>query len=1237
MKINPHTTTVMIVTFFIQKSMLRARMLLVSFMIALIMGAGAARAQAPVTFRVLGSVTGTADVVNTGTLIMAQYATPGGATQTVNGVPFAGGFTTYHQPGGTATGALNGTTTGNAAYDTILNAFAYDGLPGTLTLTGLTSGSNYMVELWCLDGRSGDSGRQVSLSDTLGNSTFPFTEGSEAIIEGFFTASGSTQVINLTGMTTGATNVGNLNAFQVRTAPSQPKTGLKVLVLGSSQSLLSESTSPSQEAPFPPGPVATQLSQIMANDPALTGTALTVTGSDMYQSQVYSVTSPSASATLASRTLMSWYYWPSSRTATMALLDQGWDYVVMIDDPYYGSTFPEYSYEGAQAIAKEVRRFGSVPLLVMTWSGTTTPLSQFAEMTYRAGAAAGVQVVPAGYAWNSLSTTLQGTGTRPNLPGNYVTAAAIYSQIFGRSAATSSYVPTGMAQADRDTIATAALGSVATQGTSSQFSGTYAGPTHFESPLNQNRLFTYTDFNSSTEYGIRGGWLAMMQLGRVSWLESYGAYQNFVTSGFPYDFCQTRFYYAADPASWLSYCTFDYEDNSGVQSMQAGVDRVTYDVNLPEQESCASDVLANLPYDPEEMYVPMRVFWSRVASTHPEINPQPDGHHPGSEYNQGMATMMYTLYTGRCVVGTQPPDPTSEDWKNWYCRKTGYEIAWQYATLQDRVPGLEVLPATPNTTVQPNGTTTMTVRFLYPPQGNVTVNVSSDDTTAATVSPGALTFTPQNYNLTQTVTVSGVAGAAANRPFHVQFATASTDAVFNGLGDLWPYTNVTMPNPWTDADVGSVTQPGSATVTSGTYTIQGAGTNNWGTSDAFNFCYQQVSGDAVIIARVAGVQRTSSAYSTGVVTFRDSLQSSAMNVTLNANTEGSVNQFTSKGVDLTWRPSAGATSLDNGWISRSTTPVWIKLVRSGNTFTGYYGPDGISWTQTGASQVIPMSQNALVGVGASGEDTTMATAVLDNVSVQQALPTVNVVATGSPAYKQGPVAGQYTITRSGDSMASPLTVNYTMGGTATPGTDYVALSGSAVIPAGVASVVVTLTPVNGSTADGDVTATLTLASNAAYTTGSAASASVLIMINDTPFNVWRFANFTLSQLTNLAVSGPTATPENDGMANLLKFLFNIDPARPMLGSDRTALPTVGTTTTGGTEYLTLTYRQYASASGITVNVQTSSDLKTWTTVNPPSFSQQIGTDSTTGDPIMEVGVLANGTNKQFIRLNVTMP
>jgi hypothetical protein len=115
------------------------------------------------------------------------------------------------------------------------------------------------------------------------------------------------------------------------------------------------------------------------------------------------------------------------------------------------------------------------------------------------------------------------------------------------------------------------------------------------------------------------------------------------------------------------------------------------------------------------------------------------------------------------------------------------------------------------------------------------------------------------------------------------------------------------------------------------------------------------------------------------------------------------------------------------------------------------------------------------------------------------------------------------------------------------------------------------------------------------------------------------------------------TPENDGVTNLLKYLCDINPSRPMTAADRAALPIVGMTTVNGTTYLTLTYRQYAMETGITINVQTSADLQTWTTVNPPDLSQQVGTDGTTGDPIMEVGVAVNGTKKQFIRLNVTQP
>ena len=119
--------------------------------------------------------------------------------------------------------------------------------------------------------------------------------------------------------------------------------------------------------------------------------------------------------------------------------------------------------------------------------------------------------------------------------------------------------------------------------------------------------------------------------------------------------------------------------------------------------------------------------------------------------------------------------------------------------------------------------------------------------------------------------------------------------------------------------------------------------------------------------------------------------------------------------------------------------------------------------------------------------------------------------------------------------------------------------------------------------------------------------------------------------------GLTEMPFNDGVPNLLKYLYNINPGIPLSATARAAFPTVGTTTNSGTEYLTLTYRQYALETGITINVQTSSDLKTWTTVSPPDFSRQVGVDLTTNDPIMEVGVRATGSAKQFIRLNITSP
>lgn len=115
-------------------------------------------------------------------------------------------------------------------------------------------------------------------------------------------------------------------------------------------------------------------------------------------------------------------------------------------------------------------------------------------------------------------------------------------------------------------------------------------------------------------------------------------------------------------------------------------------------------------------------------------------------------------------------------------------------------------------------------------------------------------------------------------------------------------------------------------------------------------------------------------------------------------------------------------------------------------------------------------------------------------------PIVSIAATDANAAELGTTVnpGSFTVTRTGDPTAA-LTVTYTVGGTATNGSDYTrALTGSVVIPAGQASATITITPVNdGNITEGTETVTLTLVDGATYDLNASASATVNIADNTT--------------------------------------------------------------------------------------------------------------------------------------------
>ena len=65
-------------------------------------------------------------------------------------------------------------------------------------------------------------------------------------------------------------------------------------------------------------------------------------------------------------------------------------------------------------------------------------------------------------------------------------------------------------------------------------------------------------------------------------------------------------------------------------------------------------------------------------------------------------------------------------------------------------------PTSGLTTTEAGGTATFTVVLTAQPTADVTIGLSSSDTTEGTVSPASLTFTGANWNTPQTVTVTGV-------------------------------------------------------------------------------------------------------------------------------------------------------------------------------------------------------------------------------------------------------------------------------------------------------------------------------------------------------------------------------------------------------------------------------------------------------------------------------------------------
>ena len=230
----------------------------------------------------------------------------------------------------------------------------------------------------------------------------------------------------------------------------------------------------------------------------------------------------------------------------------------------------------------------------------------------------------------------------------------------------------------------------------------------------------------------------------------------------------------------------------------------------------------------------------------------------------------------------------------------------------------------------------------------------------------AINATPIGITFTQSTNLAGLAVASGN-------PSQSQTVNFNSFS--------ATPANFTDQDIGTPGIAGSSTYdpSTGNWTVNGGGADIYGSGDQFNFASQSFTGNGSITAQATGQTDTNAWAKAGVMFRNTSATDSAF---------ADVVATPGHGVVFQWRSSTGGGSSSTA-ITGIAAPVWVKLTRVGDKFTGYYSTDGTTWTQIGGSQTVDIAPTALAGLAVTAHNNSaVSTATFSHVAITDpSLPT----------------------------------------------------------------------------------------------------------------------------------------------------------------------------------------------------------------------------------------------------------
>ncbi|WP_185096823.1 Calx-beta domain-containing protein [Chitinophaga barathri] len=438
-------------------------------------------------------------------------------------------------------------------------------------------------------------------------------------------------------------------------------------------------------------------------------------------------------------------------------------------------------------------------------------------------------------------------------------------------------------------------------------------------------------------------------------------------------------------------------------------------------------------------------------------------------------------------------------------------------------------------------------------------------------------FSPSTTNGTATVNIADGGNTAANRVLSV---TKTGDGAEPGTNGSF---SISLPTGILTSEAITVNYTISGTATSGTDYVALSGTAIIPAGQNAVSVTVPVSDDQLIENTETVILTVTNGSSTSFAFTASTTNAAAtVNITDNDNTAANRTLIVTKTVDGEEPGTNGSFS-----ISLPTGILTAEAVTVNYTIAGT-ATAGSDYTTLSGTAIIPAGQNSVsVPVTVTNDqlientETVILTATNGSsasfaftASTTNAAATVNILDDDSNAANRTLIVTKTTdafepSTNGGFSISLPagvvptedITVTYTISGTATGGSDYAALTGTAVIPAGQTSVSVPVTVTDDQTIEGTETVILTLgngtSSSFTYTPGTTANSATVDITDDDD----TAANLELS----ISNAGDAAEPGTNG-AFMVSLPTGVISANPI-----TVTYSIGAgTATPGTDYQAIT-------------------------------------------------------------------